>query len=119
MGCGQITVTVPTGTSVYILSGSNSDFKLFDSENCDPSRDYTGISTLLTENGATATLDYMQTYWVNDDGTSEELWEHEWATHGTCYSTLEPSCFGSDYYTGEEAVAFYQTVVALFQVICL
>ncbi|KZP32527.1 Rnt2 [Athelia psychrophila] len=56
----------------------------------------------------------MQEYWLNDDGTSEELWEHEWATHGTCYSTLEPSCF-TDYTTGDEAVAFYETVVSLFK----
>ncbi|KAF7984998.1 hypothetical protein HWV62_9978 [Athelia sp. TMB] len=85
------------------------------SENCDSSRDYTGISTLLSDHGASSTLSYMQKYWLNDDGTSEELWEHEWATHGTCYSTLEPSCFGDSYYKGEEAVAFYETVVKLFK----
>jgi hypothetical protein len=30
---------------------------------------------LLTSQGATSTLDYMQQYWLNDDGTNEELWE--------------------------------------------
>ena len=41
--------------------------------------------------------------------------QHEWAAHGTCYRTLDPSClpFGSP--TGTEAVAFFEQVVALFQ----
>ncbi|KIJ66238.1 hypothetical protein HYDPIDRAFT_86785 [Hydnomerulius pinastri MD-312] len=84
-------------------------------EDCDPSRDYTNISQLLTSQNATSTLDYMQQYWLNDDGTSEELWEHEWATHGTCYSTLEPSCLPAGSPTGAEAVAFFETVVKLFK----
>ena len=41
--------------------------------------------------------------------------QHEWAAHGTCYSTLEPSCLPSGSPTGAEAVAFFEQVVALFQ----
>ena len=41
--------------------------------------------------------------------------QHEWSTHGTCYSTLEPSCLPSGSPKGAEAVAFFQTVVRLFQ----
>ena len=41
--------------------------------------------------------------------------QHEWAVHGTCYHTLEPSCLPSGSPTGAEAVAFFQQVVALFQ----
>ncbi|KZP25290.1 ribonuclease T2 [Athelia psychrophila] len=84
-------------------------------ENCDSSRDYTGIAALLTAQGASDTLAFMQEYWLNDDGTSEELWEHEWATHGTCMSTLETACLPSGSAKGAEAVAFYQTVVKLFK----
>ena len=29
---------------------------------------------LLSDQGATSTLDYMQQYWLNADGTNEELW---------------------------------------------
>ena len=29
---------------------------------------------LLSEQGATSTLDYMEQYWLNADGTNEELW---------------------------------------------
>ncbi|KAJ7193812.1 ribonuclease [Mycena pura] len=87
------------------------------SENCDSSRDYTGISSLLTSQGASSTLALMNTYWKNDpdDGSDEELWEHEWATHGTCYSTLQTKCLPSGSPKGAEAVAFFQTTVKLFQ----
>lgn len=45
---------------------------------CDSDRQYTNISDILTAAGATSTLDFMNTYWKNDDGTDESFWEHEW-----------------------------------------
>jgi len=56
----------------------------------------------------------METYWKNDDGTDESFWEHEWGKHGTCYSTLEPSCY-IDYQPQEEVVDFFATTVGLFK----
>ena len=56
----------------------------------------------------------MDTYWKNDDGTDENFWDHEWETHGTCISTLEPSCY-TDYVPQEEVVDFFTKVVALFK----
>ncbi|KDR85702.1 hypothetical protein GALMADRAFT_234739 [Galerina marginata CBS 339.88] len=85
------------------------------SENCDSSRDYTGIGTLLSNNGASDTLAFMQTHWVDINGQNEQFWEHEWSTHGTCMSTLVPSCLPKGSVKGAEAVAFFQTVVKLFQ----
>ncbi|KAI0257086.1 ribonuclease T2-like protein [Lactifluus subvellereus] len=85
------------------------------SENCDPSRAYTNIADLLTNQGASDTLSFMQDFWVDINGQNEQFWEHEWASHGTCYSTLQPSCLPSGSPTGAEAVAFFQQVVALFQ----
>ncbi|KAF8991140.1 RNase Irp1 [Cyathus striatus] len=84
-------------------------------ENCDPSRAYTGISSLLSANGASDTLSFMNTHWVDINGNNEQFWEHEWSTHGTCMSTLEPSCLPSGSVRGAEAVAFFETVVKLFQ----
>jgi ribonuclease T2 len=57
----------------------------------------------------------MQTFWVDIHGHDQTFWEHEWATHGTCMSTLDPSCLPSGSPPGAEAVAFFQTVVKLFQ----
>ncbi|KAL6307714.1 ribonuclease T2-like protein [Sparassis latifolia] len=85
------------------------------SEDCDSSRDYSDITSLLQDQGASSTLDFMQTYWISDDESNEAFWEHEWSTHGTCYSTLNPSCLPSGSPTGAEAVAFFETAVNLFQ----
>ncbi|KAJ6526243.1 ribonuclease, partial [Mycena vulgaris] len=85
------------------------------SENCDPSRAYTGIASLLTAQGASSTLSTMQTFWKDINGNDETFWEHEWSTHGTCMSTLKPTCLPSGSAKGAEAVAFFQTVVKLFQ----
>ncbi|KAF7337514.1 RNase Gf29 [Mycena sanguinolenta] len=49
-------------------------------ESCDSSRAYTGISTLLTNQGASDTLDFMNTYWKDINGKDETFWEHEWST---------------------------------------
>ncbi|KAF9469820.1 ribonuclease T2 [Collybia nuda] len=86
----------------------------FDSS-CDPSRAYTGISSLLTANGASDTLAFMQKFWVDINGANEQFWEHEWAKHGTCMSTLKTSCLPSGSPRGAEAVAYFQTVVKLFK----
>lgn len=84
------------------------------SENCDSSRAYKDITTLLENAGEDDTLSFMQDYWLSNDESDEAFWEHEWATHGTCYSTLEPSCY-TDYETGDEAVDFFVATVNLFQ----
>jgi len=84
-------------------------------QGCDSSRDYTNIGGLLSDQGAGDTLSFMQTYWVDNHGQTEHFWEHEWDKHGTCYSTLNPSCLSPDSPTGAEAVAFFQTAVGLFQ----
>ncbi|KAI0630578.1 ribonuclease T2 [Trametes polyzona] len=84
-------------------------------QDCDPSRDYKDIAGLLEDQGAEDTLAFMQEFWVDLDGRNEEFWEHEWKTHGTCYSTLQPSCLPDGSPRGAEAVAFFQTVVKLFK----
>ncbi|KAI0778700.1 RNase Gf29 [Trametes elegans] len=84
-------------------------------ENCDPSRDYDDIPSLLENQGASDTLSFMKEYWVDINGQDERFWEHEWSTHGTCYSTLNPSCLPSSSPKGAEAVAFFETVVKLFK----
>ncbi|KAI0322988.1 base non-specific acid ribonuclease [Amylostereum chailletii] len=84
-------------------------------QSCDPDREYSDISTLLTDQGASDTLDFMQQYWVDINGKNEQFWEHEWGKHGTCMSTLEPSCLPDGSPEGAEAVAFFQTVVKLFK----
>ncbi|KAK2460431.1 hypothetical protein APHAL10511_007596 [Amanita phalloides] len=84
-------------------------------QGCDPSRYYTDLPDLLTNQGAGDTLSFMHKYWVDIHGDNEHFWQHEWNKHGTCYSTLNPSCLLGDSPQGAEAVAFFQTVVKLYK----
>ncbi|KAH8699153.1 putative ribonuclease T2 [Talaromyces proteolyticus] len=82
--------------------------------NCDSSRAYNDITTLLQNAGKGDLLTYMNKYWQSNDESPEAFWEHEWSTHGTCINTIDPTCY-SNYKTGDEAVDFFQRVVTLFK----
>ncbi|KZT43858.1 ribonuclease T2 [Sistotremastrum suecicum HHB10207 ss-3] len=97
---------------------------------CDESRQYTDISgvrffpsdfyrsyplQILTAAGATDTLNFMNEFWKDQGGDDETFWEHEWGKHGTCMSTLVPSCLPKGSAAKAEAVDFFNTVVRLFQ----
>ena len=56
----------------------------------------------------------MNTYWKDYQGNDESFWEHEWDKHGTCISTLRPSCY-TNYVPQEEVVDFFQKTVDLFK----
>ncbi|KAH8588132.1 ribonuclease T2-like protein [Bisporella sp. PMI_857] len=82
--------------------------------NCDASREYSNITAILQSYGKTDLLAYMNTYWKDYQGNDESFWEHEWDKHGTCISTLEPSCYNG--YTGqEEVVDYFGIAVELFK----
>jgi len=52
---------------------------------------------------------------INLKHQTENFWEHEWKTHGTCFNTLKPSCLPSGSPRGAEAVAYFGRLVELFQ----
>jgi ribonuclease T2 len=43
------------------------------------------------------------------------IFKNEWASHGTCYSTLKPSCLPTGSPRGSEAVLYFKAVVELFK----
>ena len=107
---------------------------------CSADRQYTNITQTLQSFGQTSLLAFMNTYWKNQNGavksfpssyshpgegqskvidegipgTDESFWEHEWGKHGTCISTLDPSCY-VNYVPQEEVVDFFNRTVSLFQ----
>jgi ribonuclease T2 len=56
----------------------------------------------------------MTMYWKDYKGNDESLWMHEWAKHGTCVSTLEPTCYKSSYRSKEEVVDYFAIAVSLY-----
>ncbi|QIW96728.1 hypothetical protein AMS68_002246 [Peltaster fructicola] len=82
--------------------------------NCDSTRAYTNITDILNSFGQQDLLNYMNTYWTSNTGSAETFWEHEWGKHGTCISTLQPSCY-TNYQPTEEVPDFFNKVVGLFK----
>lgn len=82
--------------------------------NCDDKRSYTNISAILTSFGADDLLAEMTTYWKDFRNNDQSLWYHEWNKHGTCVSTLSPSCYSS-YQPQEEVVDYFSTSVKLYK----
>ncbi|XHF97693.1 ribonuclease T2-like [Aspergillus wentii] len=82
---------------------------------CDSHRKYNNISLILIDAGRRDLLDYMNIYWKDFKGDDPDLWYHEWSKHGTCVSTLEPTCYGADYQPQQEVVDYFDKTVELFE----
>ncbi|PSN62871.1 ribonuclease T2 [Corynespora cassiicola Philippines] len=82
--------------------------------NCDSSRVYRNISSIIKSFGKDDLLQYMSTYWKDYKGDDETFWQHEWSKHGTCISTLEPECY-SEHVATQEVVDYFQKAVDLFK----
>jgi len=72
-------------------------------DGCDGDRQYSDISSLLTQSVAAD----MNTYWPSDQGDNNVFWSHEWQKHGTCVSTLAPNCFQDGTYQQGDEVSIY------------
>ncbi|KAF2398044.1 ribonuclease T2 [Trichodelitschia bisporula] len=86
---------------------------------CDPKRAYTDIPNLLSSHHQKPLIKAMAKSWKNDppitgvNGTSPDLWAHEWSKHGTCMSTLSPACY-PHYAPKLEAVDYFKTAFQLY-----
>jgi len=87
---------------------------------CDPARAYQDVPKILREYREFELIDTMTELWLNDppvtteNGTDADLWAHEWSKHGTCMSTLRPSCY-RHYTRARELVDFYKAAVRLYR----
>lgn len=80
---------------------------------CDETRQYTNITQILEAYNRYDILNYMRIYWKDYTGDDESFWEHEWGKHGTCISTLDPTCY-INYTPQEEVVDYLERTVRLF-----
>nr|BAK32792.1 ribonuclease T2 [Umbelopsis isabellina] len=80
---------------------------------CDSSRQYTNVETIVQNYGTSTLYSDMKTYWPSDAESNNDFWSHEWSKHGTCVSTLAPTCYGSSYTQYEDVTDYLTKVLAL------
>ena len=106
----NLAFTPPAPDSIYRPDHCDGTFDQY----CDDSRAYRNITAILRSFKADTLLDQMGLYWKDFRGHDSSLWWHEWAKHGTCISTLEPTCY-HDYTLQEEVVDYFRSAVTVFQ----
>ncbi|ORX69378.1 RNase Sy [Linderina pennispora] len=78
---------------------------------CDDSRLYPDLGTIIQ--GFNSTLyDQLNTYWPSYKGDNPAFWSHEWNKHGTCVTTLDPSCY-TDYKKYQDVNDYFTKVLSL------
>ena len=84
---------------------------------CDSSRTEHGIRSILSSIGGenSELLEFMDSNWLAIDGQHEHLWAHEWNKHGTCISTIEPSCYGDDAFPHGDLYDYFVQTTSLFR----
>ncbi|KAJ3023610.1 ribonuclease T2-like [Thoreauomyces humboldtii] len=81
-------------------------------ENCgDDSTQYTDIATQVQNIDANLYQEMID-IWVSYTGDNEKFWEHEWNTHGSCWSPASQSCF-SNFQTGQDLQTYFSWVISL------
>ncbi|KAG0083903.1 Ribonuclease T2 precursor (RNase T2) [Podila epicladia] len=63
-------------------------------QGCDDSRVFFNVEDRLESypNKTVGFMDQMQEFWPSNLGDNNCFWSHQWIKHGTCVSTLDPSC---------------------------
>ncbi|KAF9199071.1 ribonuclease T2-like, partial [Haplosporangium sp. Z 27] len=84
------------------------------SSGCDSSRVYSDIESRLESypNADSNFMNDMNNYWSSYTGDNNSFWSHEWSKHGTCVSTLAPSCI-SNYVQDEDVYNYFSTALGL------
>lgn len=83
--------------------------------NCGFSKSVNSVSSVLKEAGETELVDYMEKYWLNNNGNNDKLYTHEFNKHGTCMTTIASKCYPEDAPANANVVDFAKLVVKTYQ----
>ncbi|KAI8991243.1 ribonuclease T2-like protein [Mycotypha africana] len=81
-------------------------------QGCDNSRKASNIAQIISSMNSTL-YNRMATFWPSNKGDNNWFWSHEWTKHGTCVSTLRPTCYGSNYKKYQDVVDYFTKVLDL------
>lgn len=84
-------------------------------QNCNPSWNIHNATQVLVEFDMDELLDIMENNWKDISGDDDKLWVHEFNKHGTCMSTLNPSCYDDDSPLNQNVIDFFQTTVDVWE----
>ncbi|CDO56507.1 similar to Saccharomyces cerevisiae YPL123C RNY1 Vacuolar RNase of the T(2) family [Geotrichum candidum] len=80
---------------------------------CNPAWGITNVTKILQDLGEEDLLQKMNYSWKNMGKTDEDLWLHEFNKHGTCMSTVNPSCYPETAEKYRYVGDFFNSVVTL------
>ncbi|KAK4518250.1 uncharacterized protein ATC70_001602 [Mucor velutinosus] len=80
-------------------------------DGCDSSRNSNQIATIVRDMNETV-YNRMSTFWPSNQGDNNKFWSHEWSKHGTCVSTLRPTCY-DPYQQYQDVIEYFQQTLDL------
>lgn len=81
---------------------------------CNPSWEIDSAEQTLNDLGLTDLVASMSKNWKNQGKSDDDLWTHEFNKHGTCMSTVSPSCYSGGA-ANENVGDFFKRVVSLWE----
>ncbi|KAI8055510.1 RNase Sy [Syncephalis plumigaleata] len=104
----------PTDFTMHGLWPDNCDGTLGPGGGCDNTRNYPNLGEII-KNADVNLYTNMTTYWPSYKGNAASFWSHEWNKHGTCVSTLEPTCLGPQAPPHQDVLEYFSRIMELRQ----